>query len=69
MSFDTQVSRRRSMLPLAVPAIALGAAAAIVLVVAAITAGLWQTFLWTTLPAALGSGDGSWWLAALTGHD
>lgn len=53
--------RARTMLTLAVPAIVVGMAAALMLLVVVLAANLLQRFLWQTLPPMLGASGTAWW--------
>jgi H+/Cl- antiporter ClcA len=56
------------MLNSAIPALAVGVASAIILLVVVIIANLWQKLLWETLPPAFGATATTWWwvIAILT---
>ncbi|MEJ8848538.1 ion channel protein [Variovorax rhizosphaerae] len=53
--------RVRTMLFLGLPALVVGVAAALILLVVALTANLLQRFLWQTLPPMLGASGTAWW--------
>ncbi|MDM0024438.1 ion channel protein [Variovorax saccharolyticus] len=53
--------RARTMLTLAVPAVVVGMAAALILLVVVLAANLLQRFLWQTLPPLVGASGTAWW--------
>lgn len=53
--------RVRSMLALGLPGIAVGIAAALILLVVVLAANLLQRFLWQTLPPMVGASGSAWW--------
>jgi hypothetical protein len=54
--------RARTMLLLAIPALIIGVASSLVLIVVMKVASVLQTMLWTALPAKLGTADSPAWI-------